>query len=199
MCSHHVKLISWWTYQLVFPNFEFPPAAFHLVRSFSLSVKPVVWKKNKVYFIYFNKPPVKPSHPFLKYLSNNSLQSGQRFIKIAMLPHGILLATCCEVNAQNINLLSRSTVMLRSIFIICYHILLHGNVSIDNFVSMQLTVPLGKTCYTCSCRYLTDFFFILYHLLATLCECQKDCKSKDCFSKCWERAIFSIMPANFKI
>lgn len=60
--------------------------------------------------------------------------------------HGILLATCCEVNAQNINLLSRATVMLMSIFIVGYHILLHGNVSLHNFVSMQVTVPLGKFC-----------------------------------------------------
>lgn len=58
--------------------------------------------------------------------------------------HGILLATCCEVNAQNINLLSRSAVVLRSIFIVCYHIFLHGNVSLDNFVSTQGTVPSGK-------------------------------------------------------
>lgn len=58
--------------------------------------------------------------------------------------HGILLAMCCEVNAQNINLLTRSAVMLGPVLIVCYHILLHGNVSLDNFVSMQVTVPREK-------------------------------------------------------
>lgn len=55
-----------WCQQLVFLNSRFPPAVFHLVMSFSSLPKSVVWKRNKVYFIYFNKPPSNPSPPLLK-------------------------------------------------------------------------------------------------------------------------------------
>lgn len=101
-----------------------------------------------------------------------------------MLLHGILLNTHYEFVGQNTDLLSRPPVIVSSVFIVCYHFVA-WKYFLELFCFHGSSSPLGKgflstihafiSSQTCLCTI--TYFLSSY-------GCQKEHKSKDCFSKC---------------